>query len=375
MAAPPAAEALRAAVGAGLALFLCGSMLAWLAADGTPGSDGGLFLIAPLGASAFLLFALPNSPLAQPWSTVVGNTVSGVVAVTVLLLVGSGPVAAGVAVAGAMVTMSLLRAMHPPGGAIALATMLAGDQVVELAYGFVLAPILLDTLLLVAAAMLFHRLTGRTYPLGHYPEPGRHGTTDPDPLLRLGLNSEELQQLVQRFRQSTNIGLEDLAEMLAAAEETLATKKVDNLTCADIMSRHLVTVTSGTSLTRVAALFRAHHFKTLPVVDENGRIAGIISQNDFIQRAIAAPELRASTLLGGTPRATMRWRGRAADIMTTPVISVKDTTPVGALIPLLADHGVQAVPINADERLVGVVTRSDLLAVLAEHIARDDGVI
>ncbi|QIB66553.1 CBS domain-containing protein [Kineobactrum salinum] len=58
--------------------------------------------------------------------------------------------------------------------------------------------------------------------------------------------------------------------------------------------------------------------------------------------------------------------------MTTPVISVKDTTPVGALIPLLADHGVQAVPINADERLVGVVTRSDLLAVLAEHIARND---
>ncbi|WP_232059105.1 CBS domain-containing protein [Kineobactrum salinum] len=45
---------------------------------------------------------------------------------------------------------------------------------------------------------------------------------------------------------------------------------------------------------------------------------------------------------------------------------------MGALIPLLADHGVQAVPINADERLVGVVTRSDLLAVLAEHIARND---
>ncbi|QIB66552.1 HPP family protein [Kineobactrum salinum] len=288
MAAPPAAEALRAAVGAGLALFLCGSMLAWLAADGAPGSGGGLFLIAPLGATAFLLFALPNSPLAQPWSAVVGNTVSGIVAVTILLLGGSGPIAAGVAVAGAMVAMSLLRAMHPPGGAIALATMLAGDPVVELAYSFVLAPILLDTLLLVVAAMLFHRLTGRTYPLGHYPEPGRHGTTDPDPLLRLGLEPEELQQLVQRFRQSTNIGLEDLAELLAAAEETLATKKVGNLTCADVMSRDLVTVSSGTPLTQVAALFREHHFKTLPVVDENARIAGIISQNDFIQRAIAA---------------------------------------------------------------------------------------
>lgn len=151
MAAPPATEAVRAAIGAGLALFLCGSMLAWLAADGAPASSGGLVLIAPLGASAFLLFALPNSPLAQPWSAVVGNTVSGLVAVTVLLLGGSGPV--------------------------------------------------------------------------------------------------------------------------AAAEETLATKRVGNLTCADIMSRDLVTVTPATSLTRVAALFREHHFKTLPVVDEHGGIA------------------------------------------------------------------------------------------------------
>lgn len=130
MAAPPAREALRAALGAGLALCLCGSMLAWLAADTTPGGGSGLFLIAPLGATAFLLFAVPNSPLAQPWSAVVGNTVSGIVAVTVLLSGGSGAIAAGVAVAGAMVAMALLRAMHPPGGAVALATMLAGERLV-----------------------------------------------------------------------------------------------------------------------------------------------------------------------------------------------------------------------------------------------------
>jgi len=368
MAAPPPIEALRSAIGAGAALLFCGAMLALLAADGSAPATSGLFLIAPLGATAFLLFAVPNSPLAQPWSAIVGNTASGLVAITVLSSGASGPLAGGVAVAGAMMAMAVLRALHPPGGAVALATVLAGDSVVEIGYRFALTPILLDTALLVGAAAVFHRLTGVVYPFGHYPEPGRHGTQDTDPLLRLGLSAEELQRLVARFRQSANIGLEDLAELLAAAEETLAGRHLGELRCGDIMSRDLVTVAAGTPLSRVAELFRKHHFKTLPVIGQDGTVAGIISQNDFIQRATAAmtSNPRAFRRRGGIPP---RWRGAAASIMTTPVISVQPSTPVGALVPLLADRGVQAVPVVVEGRIEGVITRSDLLAVLADHVA------
>lgn len=73
MIGPNPAEALRAALGAGLALFLCGAIL--VALETWRGNASDFLLIAPLGATAFLVFAVPNSPLAQPWSAVLGNTV------------------------------------------------------------------------------------------------------------------------------------------------------------------------------------------------------------------------------------------------------------------------------------------------------------
>src|SRR5690606_11814975 len=124
MARPRGAEPLRAALGAGLGLLACGLILAGVASYAVPG-QAGLVLIAPLGASAFRMFAVPNSPLAQPWSAVVGNTVSALVAVALLHLHLPVTVAAGLAVGVAMVAMALLRALHPPGAAVALTTILA----------------------------------------------------------------------------------------------------------------------------------------------------------------------------------------------------------------------------------------------------------
>ena len=212
---PAGREPLRAALGAGLALLACGGLVSL---GGASGSHAGLFLIAPLGATAFLLFAVPNSPLAQPWSAVVGNTVSAFVAVTVVLLDPPQAIAAGLAVFWAITGMAALRAMHPPGGAVALATVLSAPVVHEMGYRFVLAPVLLDTVVLVGAAMLFNRLTGRRYPFRQPAVPA----TRPD--LRLGLSPEDLADLLRRANQSANIGVEDFGRLLAAAEAEAATR-------------------------------------------------------------------------------------------------------------------------------------------------------
>ena len=91
------------------------------------GTDGrlSLFLIAPFGATAFLLFAVPNAPLAQPWSATVGNTVSALAALAAIRWVADPFLLATVAVGAAVVLMHLARALHPPGGAVALSTVLA----------------------------------------------------------------------------------------------------------------------------------------------------------------------------------------------------------------------------------------------------------
>ena len=77
-------------------------------------------IVAPIGASAVLLFALPASPLAQPWPVIGGNVIATVVGVAVSKIIPDPVVASGVAVSLAILAMSLTRSLHPPGGAAAL---------------------------------------------------------------------------------------------------------------------------------------------------------------------------------------------------------------------------------------------------------------
>lgn len=84
------------------------------------------FLVAPIGASAVLVFAVPASPLAQPWSVIGGNVVSALVGVTTARYVPVPFLGVGIAVGGAIVAMSLLRCLHPPGGAAALTAVMGG---------------------------------------------------------------------------------------------------------------------------------------------------------------------------------------------------------------------------------------------------------
>lgn len=369
MARPRLIEAIRAGTGAGLALALSGLLLLGVHLQLASDLPNGLLLIAPLGASAFLLFAVPNSPLAQPWSAIVGNTVSALIAITAVLSGLPQLAAVGVAITGAIFVMAMLRAMHPPGAAVALATVLSEQMVRDLGYSFALAPVLLDTALLVALAIAWNRLTGRVYPFRQPGDPNTHGTRDRPPEARLGLSPEALASILERFRLSANIGTEDFGRLLAEAETEAARQHVGGLTCGEIMSRDLTTVTPETRLRDVAELFRRHRFKTLPVTGQKGELLGVITQNDLIQRARDEAILHQASFakaLSGLLRPDRNALHSAARIMSPPGDIVAPDDSIGILVRLLADGGVQAVPVvEADGRLTGIVTRSDLLAALA----------
>ena len=93
-------------------------------------------LVAPLGASAVLLFAVPASPLAQPWSIIGGNTISALVGIAIAHLVPDKAIGAAIAVAAAIAVMSLLRCLHPPGGAASLLGVLGGPAAASWSFGF-----------------------------------------------------------------------------------------------------------------------------------------------------------------------------------------------------------------------------------------------
>jgi CBS domain-containing membrane protein len=129
-------ERLRDSIGAALGIGLAGGLGWWLLG----GSDGAVWLVAPMGASAVLLFAVPSSPLAQIWPALAGNVVSALVGIAVHEAGGSGPAAAAAAVGLALLLMFPLRCVHPPGGAMALVAVMGGPTVHALGWGFALVP-------------------------------------------------------------------------------------------------------------------------------------------------------------------------------------------------------------------------------------------
>lgn len=126
-------------------------------------------LVAPMGASAVLVFAVPASPLAQPWSVVGGNVISALVGVTAARFVPFPHLAVGLAVGGAILAMSLLRCLHPPGGAAALTAVIGGPAILGAGYTFPFVPIAINALLLVMMGIIYHRASGHSYP--HRPIP------------------------------------------------------------------------------------------------------------------------------------------------------------------------------------------------------------
>jgi CBS domain-containing membrane protein len=130
-------------------------------------------LVAPIGASAVLVFAVPASPLAQPWSVIGGNVVSALVGVTAARFVPIPHLAVGVAVGGAILAMSLLRCLHPPGGAAALTAVIGGPAVLGAGYAFPFVPVGINSLILILTGLAFHRISGHSYPHRAIPILGR----------------------------------------------------------------------------------------------------------------------------------------------------------------------------------------------------------
>lgn len=349
-------EMVRAGIGALMGLGVVGLLFL------VPGLDSelGWYMIAPFGATAVLVFAAPSSPLAQPFPAVVGNTVAALVGVTVTKLVPGLELRVALAVGLSVGVMILVRAVHPPAGAVAMTAALSPDAIDALGFRFALVPVAIGTVLLVGIAAVYGRATGRHYPL-------RQFDAAPPPVERLGLSEDELSGILQHYRQTLNLGVADLARLIGAAELQAATHRTGPLHADDVMSRDLVTVQPEATIDDLAELFRLHGFTSLPVVDDGDRFLGIVFQMHLIVR-LQDPEAR-----GGFGKPTLRWadrRGevlRARDLMAVTPSITTPTTPVAALLPELSQNGGEAVPVLEGKKLVGIVTQTDVIAALARQ--------
>jgi CBS-domain-containing membrane protein len=127
---------------------------------------GGVLAVASMGASAVLLFAAPHGALSQPWPVLGGHLISAVIGVACARWLGHEPMlAASLAVALSIAAMYGMRCLHPPGGATALYAVMGGDAVHALGYGYVVSPVLLNALVILAVAVVFnYPFAWRRYP-------------------------------------------------------------------------------------------------------------------------------------------------------------------------------------------------------------------
>ncbi|MEP6298736.1 MAG: HPP family protein, partial [Ilumatobacter sp.] len=126
---------------------------------------GASMVIASMGASAVLLFAVPHGQLSQPWPVVAGHVTSALIGVTAAEMIGSIELAAAVAVGAAIGAMHVLKCIHPPGGATALTAVVGGPAVYDLGFQFVVRPVLLNAVAMVMLAVAFNAMFAwRRYP-------------------------------------------------------------------------------------------------------------------------------------------------------------------------------------------------------------------
>ncbi|SEJ81180.1 CBS domain-containing protein [Paraburkholderia diazotrophica] len=151
----------------------------------------------------------------------------------------------------------------------------------------------------------------------------------------------------------------------------------------DIMTTSVVTATPDMTIHDAARLFVDNHISGMPVVDENGKVVGIVSQGDLLHR-----------VENGTGHGRRRWwlefllsspREQAAryvkehghvvgDVMCNQVISISDDMPLAEIADLMERRHLKRVPVLKDGKLVGIVSRSNLIRALASVVPAADAI-
>ena len=346
-------ERLRVVIGIGIGLFFAAALSLALSA-------GNAWLVAPIGASAVILFALPSSPLAQPWAVVGGNTLSALAGIAVANLAhgaqwgGAAPALGGAAAVGLMI---LLRCLHPPGGAAALLLVLGG--VVD--WRFALFPVLTNSVLLTLAAVVYNRSTGKAYPHRQGDTPS---TSDAGRFV-----DADIDRVLARYNQILDVPRDELHALLEAAESEAYRRRLGELSCADVMSRDVVSVEFGTALQEAWTLLRDRQIKAVPVVDIARRVVGVLTLADFMQGADIDVHEGFATRLRKFLRPTQGVNSEKPEvvgqIMTRQVQVVRADSSLSSMVPVFSSTGHHHIPVvDADQRLVGILTQTDLVRAL-----------
>lgn len=141
---------------------------------------------------------------------------------------------------------------------------------------------------------------------------------------------------------------------------------------ADIMTRNVISVEADATILQAARLMLTKRISGLPVTDSSGRLVGMVTEGDFLRRGEIGTQRQRPRwiefLKGPGSLATeyaKAWGGRVADVMTSNVYTISEDTPVDEIVRILEKHGIKRLPVVSEGRLVGIVSRANLLRAMA----------
>jgi CBS domain-containing protein len=140
----------------------------------------------------------------------------------------------------------------------------------------------------------------------------------------------------------------------------------------DVMVSNVITVNVDATVQEVAGTLATNHVSAVPVVDRQGKLAGMVSEGDLIRRSEIGTERSRSWWLDAlstnrklAEEFVRSHSRRVSDVMTTNVISVKPDSTLGEIASLLEKNGIKRVPVVQDGTVVGIVSRANLVQALA----------
>jgi CBS domain-containing protein len=144
-----------------------------------------------------------------------------------------------------------------------------------------------------------------------------------------------------------------------------------------IMTRSVITVTPETSVVEAANIMLRRHINGLPVVNSAGHLVGIISEGDFIRRSEIGTQRQrgrfVNFILGAGKEATdfVHEHGRKiAEIMSPDPLTISEDTDLEEIVEIMEKNNVKRLPVTRNDKLVGIVSRSNLLQAVAS-LARE----
>lgn len=201
----------------------CGILFILLITRQYLGPENSVLIVASMGASAVLLFAVPHGPLSQPWALSGGHLISAAIGISCYILIPNLFIAAACAVGLAITAMHYMRCIHPPGGATALTTVIAGPEVHALGYQYIVTPVVINVLVILGVAIAFNYLfPWRRYPaaLMHYSQrkkPAPQHEKEP------ALSRSELKHALQQMNLVIDVSHDDLEKIYHLAKNRVQT--------------------------------------------------------------------------------------------------------------------------------------------------------